>query len=207
MEQAAELREACQAVPPLATPARVAPTIAAALVARVPATDLQQALADVLALRSTAHQATALLLAQATQATATAKATPHPTAAVLRAPVRNTYVLKAHLLHAPLHQALAEAVPAAAITEATAHRRVEATIAAVRRREAVPAAEVTTEAVHRRTQVAVQAAVTVAEAAVQARAATVLAADAAAAAVAATVPAVDVRVAAEEDNFRPKTII
>lgn len=207
MEQAAELQGACQAVPPLATPARVAPTIAAALVAQVPATDLQQAPADVLASRSAVLQATALLLARATQAAATVKATLHPTAAVLLAPVRNTYVLKAHLLHVLLHRELAEVVPAAVITEAAAHRRVEATIAVVRHREAVPAAGATTEAVRRRAQVAVRAAAIVADAAVQVQAATVLAADAAAAAVAATAPAADVRVAAEEDNFRPKTIV
>ena len=206
MEQAAELREACQAVPPLATPARVAPTIAAALVAQVPTTDLQQAPADVLASRSAVIQATALLLARATQAAATAKATLHPTAAVLLAPVRNTYVLKAHLLHVLLHRELAEVVPAAVITEAAAHRRVEATIAVVRLREAVPAAGATTEAVRRRAQAAVRAAAIVADAAVQVQAATVLAADAAAA-VAATAPAADVQVAAEEDNFRPKTIV
>ena len=206
-EPASDLREACRAVPPLEALALVAPIATAASAARAPATDPLQAPADAPVSRSTVLQATAHRHARVTRAAAVARATPRPTAAVLLAPVPNTSVRKARPLLVPLHRAPAEAVQAAATTEAVAaHRRAEATTAAAHHREAALAAEATTEAARHRVQAAVQAAATVAEAAAQARAVTARAAVAAAAVVAATAPAVDVQVAAEEDNFRAITI-
>ena len=207
-EPVSGLREACRAVPPLEAPPRVAPIATAASAARAPATGLLQAPADVPASRSTVLQATALRHARVTQAAAVARATPRPTAAVLLAPAPNTSVRRVRPLHAPLLRAPAEAVQAAATTEAVAaHRQAEVTTAAARHREAALAAEATTEAARHQVQAAVRVAATAVEAAAQARAVTARVAVAAAAVVAATVPAaVVVQVAAEEDNFRAITI-
>lgn len=205
-EPASDLREACRAVPPLEAPARVAPIATAASAARAPATDPLQAPADAPASRSAVLQATALRHARVTRAAAIARATPHPTAAVLLAPVPNTSVRKARPLRVPLLRAPAEAVQAATTEIVAAHRQAEATTAAAHHLEAAPAAEATTEAARHRVQAAVRVAATVAEAAAQAQAVTARAAVAAAAVVEATAQAVDVQVAAEEDNFRAITI-
>lgn len=129
------------------------------------------------------------MLAQAAAKAVNVRATLRQAAAVPHAPAQNMCARKAHLLHAPLHQAstaVAEAIAQAVPTTGATHRAAAITEAARLRGVPLQVRDV------------VQVAATVAEAAVQAPQAIAQVR----AAIAQAAEAVAVAVVAEEDNYR-----
>ena len=135
------------------------------------------------------------MLAQAAAKAVNVRATLRQAAAVSHAPAQNMCALKAHLLHAPLHQAstaVAEAIAQAVPTTGATHRAAAITEAARLRGVPLQVRDV------------VQVAATVAEAAVQVQAqAVAVAAQVVVAIAPLAVAAVQVVV---EDNFRATSI-